>query len=285
MKSAPFQPCSKGLVTAAGKGSDGQSYAQGFSLVEMVVVLAILGFLLGAVVMPVATQHEIRKFHETERMLREIKQALIGFAIVNGRLPCPDVDTDPSELPVAAVDGLEDCDAVQRGIDEGYLPWSSLTLRPTDTWGHLFYYRVTPEFTYRAVAGAPPGEQQLDLEDVGDLKVRTRGDNPASGQGSEGKEPILLASTAPAVVISYGANGSGARNIDGDVLARPGIGTDEADNVPGGDRAFMTRLHTRGGENCNDTDESKAFCEYDDLMIWLSRPVLIGELMNGGVLP
>ena len=289
MKFVPFRPCSDLRAAVWRTGQDAipadASHTRGFTLFEMTIVLAIVGFLLGAVLMPLATQFEVRKNRETERMLREIQQALIGFAIVNGRLPCPDVETDPGELPAPAVDGQEDCESVTAGVDEGYLPWVALQLRPTDSWGHLFYYRVTPEFTYPTVAGAPAGAGQLDLEDVGDIEVRTRGDNPATGSGGEGKELVVLASTAPAVVISYGSNGLGARRIDGDVLAGPASGTDEAENIPGGDRIFVNRLHTVGGSACDDSDEAEVFCEYDDLMIWLSRSVLMGEMVNAGLLP
>ena len=221
-------------------------------------------------------------------MLREVKQALIGFAIVNGRLPCPDVDNDAdaTETP-SVVDGQEDCASVAAGFDAGFLPWAALELRPSDAWGHLFYYRVTPEFTYTAVAGATAGANRLDLEDVGDIEIRTRGDDPAAGTGGEGKEPVVLATTAPAIVISFGANGLGARNIDGDTRAGPDAGTDEAENLDGGaaDRIYISRFHTPGDPACDEADEDEAFCEYDDLMIWLSRSVLIGEMVNAGVLP
>ena len=194
MKFVPFRPCSDLRAAVWRTGQDAipadASHTRGFTLFEMTIVLAIVGFLLGAVLMPLATQFEVRKNRETERMLREIQQALHGFAIVNGRLPCPDVETDPGELPAPAVDGQEDCESVTAGVDEGYLPWVALQLRPTDSWGHLFYYRVTPEFTYPTVAGAPAGAGQLDLEDVGDIEVRTRGDNPATGSGGEGKELV-----------------------------------------------------------------------------------------------
>ena len=72
--------------------------AGGFTLVELAVVIAIIALLLGALLVPLATQHQLRKNKEAERELREIKEALIGFAIANGRLPWPDIDFLPDGL-------------------------------------------------------------------------------------------------------------------------------------------------------------------------------------------
>ena len=61
----------------------------GFSLVEIAVVLVIISVLLTIAVVPIAAQIEQRRTEETLRQLETIKEALLGFAIANGRLPCP----------------------------------------------------------------------------------------------------------------------------------------------------------------------------------------------------
>ena len=261
---------------------------RGFTLIELAVVIAIVGLLLGGVLTPLATQLEARKTRETERLMREIKQALIGFAIVNGKLPCPDT-LDPTETGGASLDGLEDC-----GFDQGFVPWATLDIRTTDAWGHLIAYRVTQEFTSAAVSGAECGANRLDQCDIGDIVVYTRGDDPLAGGGGETKEQLNLASTAVAVLVSYGANAVSARALDGTerilpAATTPATGADELENsargIGDGDVTFASRLHTPGGANCDDAVEAEVFCEYDDLTLWLSRSVLIGELFNAGVLP
>ena len=60
---------------------------RGFTLVELAVVLAIFGLLLGIMVIPLGTQVDQRRFAEAERQLAAVHEALLGFAIANGRLP------------------------------------------------------------------------------------------------------------------------------------------------------------------------------------------------------
>ena len=61
----------------------------GFTLLEMAIVLMIVGLLLGGMLVPLTAQMDQRNFTETRKSLDDIQQALIGYAIINGRLPCP----------------------------------------------------------------------------------------------------------------------------------------------------------------------------------------------------
>ncbi len=61
----------------------------GFSLVEMAIVLLIVALLLGGLLPTLSGQMEQQRTNETRKQLDEVQQALLGFAIVNGRLPCP----------------------------------------------------------------------------------------------------------------------------------------------------------------------------------------------------
>ena len=107
--------------------------AGGFTLVELAVVIAIIALLLGALLVPLATQYQLRKNKETERDLREIKEALIGFAITNGRLPWPDrnflptgletVPASPVALPCTVCEGLLPWQTIGTGDTEGCAPW------------------------------------------------------------------------------------------------------------------------------------------------------------------
>ena len=65
------------------------NHSTGFSLVELAMVLFIVSLLIGGLMMPLSAQHEIHGRQETDKALTNIREALIGFAIVNGRLPCP----------------------------------------------------------------------------------------------------------------------------------------------------------------------------------------------------
>lgn len=105
--------------------------ARGFSLVEMAVVLLIIGLLLTGLLLPLGAQVEQRKITETIRRLEDARDALIAFAIVNGRLPCP--------ATAAALSG-DEAPAVITGICttnySGFLPAKALGFQPTDSYGY-----------------------------------------------------------------------------------------------------------------------------------------------------
>ncbi|MEJ2173808.1 MAG: hypothetical protein P8Y76_02555 [bacterium] len=58
-------------------------------------MLAIVGLLLGAMMITFSTQVDRQNYSETQRRLDEARELLLAFAIVNGRLPCPATCTDP----------------------------------------------------------------------------------------------------------------------------------------------------------------------------------------------
>ncbi len=61
----------------------------GFTLIEIAVVLLIISILVTIVAVPLATQLDQQKTLDTQRQLEQIKEAIYGFAMANGRLPCP----------------------------------------------------------------------------------------------------------------------------------------------------------------------------------------------------
>lgn len=76
----------------------------GFTLIEIAMVLVIIGLLLGGLLMPLATQVDVQRRIETEKAMEQIKEALIGFAMVNGRLPCPADPAAPTGTSTAGVE-------------------------------------------------------------------------------------------------------------------------------------------------------------------------------------
>lgn len=128
-------------------------YSRGFTLVEMAVVLVILGLMLGGLMIPISAQIEQRSLSETRASLEQIRETLIGFAIIHGRFPCPTTQTNP----LAAGYG-EEAAPCPAPATEGYLPWKTLGLREVDSWGTVraentdpwngyWRYRVHPNFS------------------------------------------------------------------------------------------------------------------------------------------
>ncbi len=258
----------------------------GFSLIEMAVVLMILGLIVGGLIGPLDTQLEARDRRQTLDNMERALAALYGYAVMHGRLPCPDIDGDG--LPDPLFDPANAASAVCTvGADDGFLPWAELGVPPGDAWGNRLRYRVrSKHYTRPDTDGLCNGNarEELDLCSRGSLTLRGRGDNPATPGAQEGKFDFVAASEIPAVIVSHGRNGFGATGVDGAGRDAPG-GGDEIENADDDD-VFYTRSYTQGGAGCGDsTDESSPLCEFDDLVLWVAPTVLNDRLVSGGRLP
>ena len=116
----------------------------GFSLVELAVVMVVLGLILGGMLMPLSTQRDINNRKNTEAQLTEIYQALLGFAAINGRLPCPATATSA---------GLADPNVANTNCQQehGFVPGRTLGLDGsyngnnllTDPWNNPIRYSLS----------------------------------------------------------------------------------------------------------------------------------------------
>lgn len=70
-----------------------RSSQRGFSLIEISIVLIIAGLALGAGLAALGPQIKERRFTQTQSQLNSTADAILGFAMTNGRLPCPATPT------------------------------------------------------------------------------------------------------------------------------------------------------------------------------------------------
>jgi len=257
---------------------------RGFTLVEIAIVVLVLGLLLASLLGPLSVRIEQQEIRKTSDQMEEIKEALYGYAMANGALPCPDTSTPP--------DGSSEpsCLATPPACADGILPWQTLGVERADAWGSLFQYCVTPEFTTsdtdgtctdgNPITGVYDPDGKLDLCDNGDIKVQTRGYNkPPSA--------IDMVTKLPAIIVSHGKNGRGAtRALGGPAIPPPDPATavDESENLSD-NGVFLTRHYTVDDLTCNDNDPSKPYCGFDDIVVWLSANVLKYRLVQAGRLP
>ncbi len=224
----------------------------GFSLIEMAIVLLVMGLLLGGGLAMLGAQIEQQRIRDTQRLLEEAREALLGYAASNvdatnhPHLPCPDT----------ANDGVEDRTATPGpcAANEGNLPWVTLGLSEgTDSWGNRLRYAVTPAFANSA--------NGMLLTSTGTLGV-----NNATG--------TALATALPAAILSHGKNGFGARNMAGGANAAP-TGVNELENTDG-DATFISNPPVGVGGTGG---------EFDDIVVWLAPNILFNRMVQAGRLP
>jgi prepilin-type N-terminal cleavage/methylation domain-containing protein len=234
------------------------SAGRGFTLAEMAIVLLVVGILLAGLLTPLSAQIELRRTSETQKGMDVIKEAMLGYSASQtpSHLPCPDITT-----PIAggtANDGQEDVDAAGVCLaQEGNVPWVTLGTAAADAWNNHFHYRVTTAFSNRTPATA------LSLAAAGDIRVCT-----ASGC------PTSIATTVPAVILSYGKNGFGAINLSGIANPLP-ASADEQENT-NSNVTFVSRPQT---------NIDAAVGEFDDLVTWIPAGVIFNRLIVAQKLP
>jgi prepilin-type N-terminal cleavage/methylation domain-containing protein len=250
---------------------------RGFTLIELLVVMLVLAVLLAGIAVPIAAQVYLRRQDETRRLLEEAREAILGFAAANGRLPCPATPQSAGEESFApsgnALNG--DCAA----FHDGYLPGAALGLSPLDENGFVRDPWLTPRSRLRyAVFGAgiavngvvnpltrANGMQAATLAGLGNaghfLFICSSGAQAtASGCGPAASQ---LTRRAAFVVFSVGPNG----------VSEPAAASDEARNLDG-DAVFVHReASTAPGR------------EFDDQLLWVPIHLVVSRLMSAGRLP
>lgn len=252
---------------------------RGFTLIELAMVLFIIALVLGGVLTPLSAKLEQDERTKTQDLLNQARDSLIGFALVNGHLPCPDCPNGTitancgavqSGLGASAID-----DGVEDGIDsggspsndrstnpfnscatsEGNLPWSTLGLSEDDAWGNHFTYRVTDSFADDqdgTGCGTATTGISFEICSTGNIDVE-------DGAGS------AVAQNLPAIVVSFGKNADEPGNPSS---------TSELENQDD-DTLFIQKDYT----NETGTDQ------FDDMLMWIPASTLMYRMVEAEKLP
>lgn len=123
-----------------------QNKQNGFSLVEILVVLAILGIVFVGATAGLSAFKQVGELSESEKNLANIKEKLLNFAEIHYYLPCPDTNGDGTEnrtnSPTAIV---ADGQAQTCNSDAGTVPYLDIGLELAeveDAWGNNIVYYV-----------------------------------------------------------------------------------------------------------------------------------------------
>jgi prepilin-type N-terminal cleavage/methylation domain-containing protein len=225
---------------------------RGFTLIELAIVLVIITILIGGLAMPLSAQIQARRIAETNKILEEAREAIIGYAMTHKTvdskpyLPCPDTDGNGFEEPRVA----NKCPN-----RFGYLPWITLGTGAQDAWGNRLRYSTHTD---------------VSNDDVGISSTLV----PANGWNyvcSSQACTTSIAEKVPVVLVSLGPNGWGALNVNGNTLAAP-TSEDEKENLDG-DNRFVSRTPTKPDNPSG---------EFDDLVVWISFSVLLPRVCPMG---
>jgi prepilin-type N-terminal cleavage/methylation domain-containing protein len=252
----------------------------GFSLLELAIVIAIVGVVLGALLVPLATQVAQRNEAATEKMLDEIKEALLGYAAASGRLPCPASATS-NGLESFAAGGAPtngNCESFW-----GFVPAATLGVSPVDGQGFAIDAWGTPQNRIRyAVANDTLNGVTNPFTRSGGMRSATMawvtsaellhvcasgtGVAPAAHCSAAGDGANMLTNNAPVVIWSAGSNAAtGGTSVDEAQNPNPNNNTSQ-------DRIFVSHVRS-------------AVPEFDDIVTWMSAGRLVNRMIVAGQLP
>ena len=250
-----------------------------FTIVELAVVMAIIGLLLAGAMMTLSAQAEQRAVDETRRRLNAAVDALIAYAVVNGRLPCPAVPGGAAgdESPNT---GTGVCTNPYNGL----LPARTIGFQPTDeaffgldAWQNRIRYvvaGVTLAPDCGGVAGAIPhftlaanlkSNGMSCKPNVNDLDVVCSTAAAGVSPACNSTQRVVAQQTTAFIVYSVGKDGANTG----------AYGADETANLDN-NAVFVNR--TWSG-----TDSPLG--TYDDLMVVVPAGLFYSRLVAAGVLP
>ncbi len=257
--------------------ADQQSFECGFTMVELAIVILVVTLVSAGLLRPVGLYIEQRKIAETRETLETAKEALINFALLNKRLPCPDTDNPGDGIG----NGCAACAGGPPASCAGWIPFAELSISGQDAWGNRIGYQVSQNYANNTgITLASDSTINIDTRINDPLTITVeKVDPPPAG-------PHNVADRLPAILIFHGPNGLGAFKMDGNQNALPGPGSiDEVENIDMTNDHWHARTPTPDVGACDDDIPGQPYCEFDDILIWISPHVLKSRMVQAGRLP
>ncbi|MEO5691879.1 MAG: type II secretion system protein [Usitatibacter sp.] len=242
-----------------------------FTLLELLLAMVVMALLVAGAAMPLAAQVQMRRAEEARRQLEEARDAILGFAVAHGRLPCPATLASLGEEAFAP--GSSGNDGGCMDFHAGLLPAAALALPNLDAAGFARdpWASERNRIRYAVFGGAingvshaltrANGMQMATLQGLGAAShylyvcstgtlANASGCGPASSQATR---------RAAFVLLSTGLNGA----------LEPAAGTDEARNLDG-NGVFVS--HETGPD-------------FDDQLHWGAIHLVVNRMVVAGRLP
>jgi len=289
----------------------------GFTLIEIAIVLLIVAMLLGYTVALIPRQQEIKQYRDLERKMDEVIAAIVGFAQINGRLPCP---TIPNLAGVE--DGGGDADCINFG---GFVPVNTLGITGRlnadslllDPWGNPYrYYVSNSDVDSGGIVGSDfvinDEMVTIGLVDIYDVPnddfssdgyidldgqflicdaAGTSNDDLCTGAalvfGQPSAGPPYAYAGAPFVLLSQGKNWN-AGAAAGDELENEGANTTNDATLAMGLGPSLNEYPLKnvdGGETTFVRRITGFADDFDDVVKWVSPNILFSKMIEAGQLP
>jgi prepilin-type N-terminal cleavage/methylation domain-containing protein len=271
-------------------------FESGFTLIEIAIVLLIVAILLGYTVALFPIQQELKQYRQVEEEMDDILNQLIGFAQINGRLPCP--DTSGGAGP-GVIDGQEDSiDAIINatgiaGTDNspdgceayfGFVPAGTLGLNGDfdanrnllDPWGQPYRYHIS-NFDAAGLPAidlvSPNGIRNEGLAAVApDLNVCTTSLNATATNSTCAEAGVGGNNVVTGVAVVLISTGKDQGRV-------AGISTIQAENLDDFHNGANDKVYTAS------TRSDVSAAEYDDVVKWISPNLLFSKMIEADQLP
>ena len=283
----------------------------GFTLIEIAIVLLIVTILLGYTVALFPRQQELKQYRAVEQEMDDIIAAIVGFAQVNGRLPCPAI---PDSVGDEGGGGTAECT-----IFGGFVPARTIGVQGRrngdslllDPWGNPYRYYVSDSDTDGdTISDFVRANEMQDVgivDDDGDTFTDLDGvfhicdESHATDRdvckvnGGDylavfGREDAIKNTGpyggAPFVLVSHGKDWNQIAAA-GDQLTNLGNSQSLTDlALPNGPLGVQYMLKDM---TANETSFVKRFSgfadDFDDVIKWVSPGVLFSKMIEAGQLP
>ena len=261
-----------------------QTSQKAFTLVEVAIVLIIVGLAVGGILSSLSSQVEQQKLNETRSTISNVKEALLGYAMANGRFPCP------AATPAAGVTAVEKFSAGGNATNgkcsvfyNGYVPAVTLGLSPTDTSGYVLDGWNNP-VRFAIVDLSDDANATYIFTKSSGMKNAHSGYCPNCGMSWIATQPLLsICSTGTGIAAGLCAGATDTVNNNSVIVvystgkntSTGGTGTDEAANL-NSDKAFVSHPPFAAGAING---------EFDDIVEWISPNSIFSRLVQANQLP